>query len=346
MNAVLALAVILAHTISEPFVTYERGSLGNIIFFSLNKILSAAVAGFIFLSSLKFFNNANYNKDFNYLKFISNKLKKLYLPYLIFTAVYYLYFVYRNFYTFDIREYIVMVLKGSMVSPFYFIIAIFQFYLLMPVFKYIADKFNAFAVIAVSLILNMFFKYLIGTGGSSNFLIDLYIKNGDIVFISFIFYWIAGVYAGKHYKEFHRFIINRSVLITILFLLLTPLHIYLSYQNYMANYYYKYAEIAHIIFCSLSMLELYIISVKISGLNISFLDTIFKFLSSISYYLYLSHSLFIYLVDHLFYKLNFHKISARFIGRTILVFFLSILVSGIILNWRKLKLFKKRVNEQ
>lgn len=345
MTSILTCLVVLIHTGSEAFNYYEQGTLFNILIFIYQKIMSFAVPGFIFLSSFKYFYNKK--EDFStasYIKFMHKKIVKIFVPYALVALVYYLYFTSKGYMSFDLKELIFGIfIRGDIASPFYFIIVIFQFYILMPMFSKFCKKNNFKLAILASILINAVFKLLLISNiyNYDSYLVDIYIRYNDRIFLSYIAYWTIGIYFGLFYEDLKQIIVKNKTIVNVIYGQVALAHIVLSYLNYRGDIYYKYAEIGHIIFCIASIIFIYKNSLILENLNIDLIRTISIKYSNISYFVYLVHVLIIYIMDELMNSYNIEKVYFRWIIRTITVF----VFSGVIANILSSIKFKRRSSE-
>ena len=84
---------------------------------------------------------------------------------------------------------------GNLSSPFYYIVIVMQFYLLMPLWLWALKHIPAYLAFGVGLLTFFFmqqFSYILSLGG-----IDF--PYSDRVFLTYLLFWVAGLYVGKHY---------------------------------------------------------------------------------------------------------------------------------------------------
>ena len=124
----LCMFVILIHLLSEGVDTFPKWSFWSILFFSLTRLTTFAVPGFIFTSAIKMFYKYRDVKKFNYPRFLWDRFKKIYVPYLIAVAIYYLVFVFvLHTYNFDWHQLLQFIQTGDISAQFYFIILIIHY---------------------------------------------------------------------------------------------------------------------------------------------------------------------------------------------------------------------------
>ena len=158
LNVILALLVIFIHISSNPVSVLDKTQLPYMIVLTLWRLSQFVVQGFIFLSGLKMF--LNKGDDFNYKKFYVSRFKNIVIPYILWVIIYYVYFWHHGYFLPDqnhASELAKYVLKGNLVSHFYFVVTIVQFYALAPVWVFVARKTKPVLSIAASLVITVIF---------------------------------------------------------------------------------------------------------------------------------------------------------------------------------------------
>lgn len=324
ITSLLTCFVVLIHTGSEAFNYYEKGSVYNLVVFSFQKLMSFAVPGFIFLSAFKLFYSKNLSFSVKrYGKFMHKRIVKIFIPYAIFALIYYIYFFANNYMSFDLKKLVLGIfLRGDISSPFYFVIVIFQFYILTPVFNILFNKVSFKLAIPVAMVINILFKQFIvqSQGYFYTDIFSFYVKYNDRIFISYLAYWVLGGYFGLMYESVKESLLKNRTKVSIICIQIVLLHVAASYFNYLGLIYYKYAEIGHLAFCISAILLTYEASIALDSIDIRpFRNIVIKY-SQISYYVYLSHVLFIYIADNAMNDASIDKIYIRWIIRTVTVF--------------------------
>ena len=201
LNVLFCLMVIFIHVTAAPLAGHVTTENVSKILFYIQRMCGVAVHGFVFLSSMKLF--LKDTSQINYRKYIKSRLRKIYLPYLIFVVIYYLFEVARGFYVFNVSQLFKFVLFGSGESHFYFIFVIMQFYFLFPLWRKLLKTNRVLLLLAVAAVINIVcYCHLPGI------LASLGIQNiyNHGIFTSYIFVWILGCVCGKYYDQFADFI--------------------------------------------------------------------------------------------------------------------------------------------
>ncbi|GHU52899.1 acyltransferase [Clostridia bacterium] len=283
-NIIFAVCVIIIHLLSE-LVTQ-----GNENAFLLQRFFAFAVTGFVFLSGFKLF--INY-RERPYKKFIHKRFVTIYVPYLIVSSLYYLYFVVRGFTEGNLREYLFQIFTGSVCAHLYFVVLIMQFYVFFPLFAKFVNKCPAKIGVVSSIAVTAILK----VPALQN------LKYADRIFIFYLCFFIMGAYAAKNYDRFIE-LLNRYKWRLALFWLCVGVLLQVCRL-----------EVVNLFFCLSSVLLVYLLCLKIKA------D--FSEASGVAYYVYLIHPFFIYCADYGFYHLGIFDITQRFILRVLIVFLCS-----------------------
>lgn len=218
---------------------------------------------------------------------------------------------------------------------------IFQFYTLTPLFSTLFRKVDFRICIPVALAVNILIKqYALDVSSYlDSSIVDFYVCYNDRIFISYIVYWVIGGYAGTMYPAFKSKLLNNTKSIYTAGIVIVLFHTGLSYYSYLGTLEYRYAEIVHVIFCIASITCIYRVSFALEALEIGPLKNLVTKYSHISYYVYLSHVLFIYIVDNAMNDASIEKIYTRWIIRTAFAFATSGIVAIILTSpkWKRVK---------
>ncbi len=286
LRAIATILVVLIHVTATALVAIK-----NINYFLIIDIISSiskcAVYTFIFISA--FLLSSKYkNKRIDYFKFQKRRLSKVLIPYIIWSTIYYIMFVYKGFYSFDVIFYLKNLLLGNHLYHLYFIIIIIQFYLLFPLFIKFIHRFNSSILFIVLFIINALFS--IST-----------IPYKDRIFINYILIFYLGLYAGNNINTFHKQIDKYKNQIIVLFVAMVSIYSYVQYILYFKNIYFSYviANISFILLGIIGAIFYYLVSKYISEKTKTIRGILYN-ISLGSFYIYLSHPLILLLVNSYF----------------------------------------------
>lgn len=133
---------------------------------------------------------------FRYAEFLRRRAVKILVPYVIWCAVYYAWFIYFGIYEFDTLFFAENLISGKMMYHLYFVIAIVQYYLLFGVLRYLTERCPAQFVLPAVLAVNLAEVCLIP---------DLYYGR---CFVTYITVFLLGTYTGKHIDTVNRVIVS------------------------------------------------------------------------------------------------------------------------------------------
>lgn len=311
LNVLFCLLVVFIHVASEQITVLDKSAPAYFLLFIPWRLSAFVMQGFILLSGVKFILKFEGGR-FNYLQFIKNRFIKIYVPYIIFTVIYYLYFCYLNFYSFDLSELFNFLLIGNVVSPFYFIVVIMQFYLLMPVWIFLLKKTDAVFLILASVFIMLIMK-------------SINIKYNDRIFTTYIAYWVIGCCIGANYGRFIELFEKNTLFLTVTLILTAVLDALFSCLNVLGNGPFPFLETLHIFYCLTAIIFLFCISLRFKNKNVLLL---INKLDGLSFGIFLSHCLFIYMINDIMQRIGIAKSLYRFTIRVVFVYLITIALCG------------------
>ncbi len=310
LNIIFCLLVIFIHVSSAPITGLLKESWQYGVIFVPWRLSAFVVQGFIFLSGLKMFLKED---TASYKEYCKAKFTKIVLPYFLAVILFYAYFLWRNYFAFSLKDLFGYIVKGDLVSHFYFVVAIVQFYLLKPVWTFMVNKISPKIAILASIIVMFLCKY-----GFSVFLYN------DRLFTTYLAYWVMGCYAGKHYDSLLCHIKKYKKAYITQFVIVAVFEAMVSYTQFVYGG-MKFLEELHFIYCISAVLATFSFATVVADGIMS--NKIFKKTDNASYYIYLIHPLFIFITDGILAKWGIGDIAAGFVIRCIITYTLSIFVS-------------------
>ncbi len=319
MNIFFAMLVILIHLCSKHLSAPDKFAIEYKVILSVWRLSSFVVQGFIFLSAFKFFSRDE--RSFKYGKFYLSRLTEIVIPYVVFSVIYYFLFLHLGFYP-EGQNHLSYILHGlyktNIVGHFYFVIIILQFYLLMPLWRFLNKRVKYHYLLPVALIITVIYSY--------------YFPESDKSILKYLIYWVFGMCFGKHYSDAKKYSKELFPLTLILFICCGVADASLMWCNLAGVYAFPYLEYLHILYSSLAILFFFEVARKFKGI---YKFKVLKAVNGASYYIYLSHCIFIYLFDYVI----IHKIadltSHPSIVRWAFVYIASILFSVLFVNIKK-----------
>ncbi len=318
LRAIATILVVLIHVTAPALATVK-----NIHYFLVVDIISSlskcAVYTFIFISA--FLLSSKYkNKKIDYFEFEKKRLLKVLIPYIIWSTIYYMVFVYRGIYSFDIMFYLKNLILGGHLYHLYFIIIIIQFYILFPLLRNFIYKFNKSILLITLFIINLLFSMQS-------------IPYKDRIFINYIVIFYLGLYFGYDIEKLNKLINKQKKYIILSFVIAVSLYSYVQYMIYFKNIYLS-CLVANALFIVLGItgtIFYYLISKYIAD-KTKLVRNILNNISLSSFYIYLSHPLILLIVD-IYFKNN---LSVGVIEKGVISFTLvGIVLVPISILWEK-----------
>lgn len=295
LNILLCLIVVFIHSFGGAVSRMNQNTAVYIASYSVLRCCAFVVQGFFFLSALKFAIGYK-NRAFNYVQFLKKRFSKILIPYIFTVVIYYICFYFMHYFNkfsiFDMLKYMV---NGRISAPFYFVIALIGFYLLMPFWIFAVKKINKYVLFGSSVIVfavwNKFFAP--------------YIDFNDVIFVSYVPYWCLGLALGANYKKFLNFMSKKYVLpvSAVLFFIMCYFDGYFFYIMLNAGKTGFYNHMIHLVFCISAIMFLWSVFTKFEHKP---LNNLSGAINSQSYNIYLIHCLLLAFFDFFFNILSVH----------------------------------------
>lgn len=322
LTVLLCLLVIFIHVSSAPIKELNKDAWQYAVVFFPWRLSAFVVPGFIFLSGLKLFLNC---AEMNYRKYYLSRIKRILIPYIIWNLIYYFYFISRGFISYSLSDLFVYLLRGNLVSPFYFVVIIAQFYALAPVWRMMVVRINPVFMLTIAAVTTLFLgKYLPE-------IVKLFnprdsFRYTDRVFTTYLIYWVWGCYAGVYYQKFKALIIRHRFVITAAFLIVMLTEAILSYISFSGIKHFSWLDYVHYIYCISAVLFLFTLFTWLYQQR-SLRSRLIKAIDAASYDIYLMHCLFIYIIDNIMANAGIYSISSTYLIRIVFVYSCAITVS-------------------
>lgn len=327
MNVFLCLLVVFIHVSSAPVTTYDKGSVQFAAVFIPWRFSSFVVQGFIFLSGLRLFLTKGGGVDYG--RFYSGRLTKIVLPYVAWNVIYYLYFVLTGYFPFSLAELGLYVLRGDLVSPFYFIVTIVQFYALVPLWFAVVGKVRPAAALlvsaAISLILGQCLPALLNLAFRG-----FTFSYNDRVFTTYLFYWAAGCFAGANYERAREWLDKRRRPIAAAFFVTGAADISLSYVSFSGLRYLSWLENIHFFYCASAVLFFFtLFSQRYRSKGMT--RALAWYIDGVTYSVFLCHCLFIFVTNSALRRLGVNSVTLSYLIRGAVVYTASF---GLCILWK------------
>ncbi|MBP2071622.1 acyltransferase [Thermoanaerobacterium butyriciformans] len=327
LKGISIIAVLMIHTTGSAVSTLDKSSTSYLIFAFINRFSQFAVPAFVFASAMLLM--YNYGNGCDWKLFYKKRLKNVLLPYIAWTMIYgaYLYIIHHV----PLKSILTIknILFGGMFYHLYFIVIIVQLYVLFPVLLYIYKLINKnIYTILISIVIfqiaDIFlFKYVISR----------YYRNSGDLFITYISFIVAGMYVGENIHEsgkYHHKKLLNSFFAVILFGYLfvdISLKAFANKQidsNLYNIYYYTFTLVASLFFFALSA--------KI--LNYHNLSWLLVSTGKFSFGIYLSHPLFLDVLNHFLNTGNQYLYDIYIIMTFIIIYVVSYVFAMLIKKYK------------
>ncbi len=291
INAAACLCVILIHVLSYGIGGgYGPQSWQAAVIYFPWRLAGFVVPAFLFTGAVKmalFFGDRKITAGV-YLRYIWERIRHIYFPYVIWAAVYYLCFYAAGYVQGSFSELAAGIFRGSLSGQFYYVVIVMQFYLLMPLWMRLALRVPFFVSLCVSLFLTMtalrFSNFLAQFGFSFAY--------ADRIFLPYLIFWTLGIYAGAHYDRVTESIRRIGAGTGAVFCLCVLSGTLLAYGNYSRGILLIDQDFLKLVTDIMSILLIWAVCIRIREKN----QRAGKLLAKInraSYQVYLSHCLFL-----------------------------------------------------
>jgi surface polysaccharide O-acyltransferase-like enzyme len=275
------LAIVMQHTLAHYIYSPDISRWNALGSAFLLVVVRFAVPMFIFITGLVLFYNYN-GDEFNYWSFLKKRFTQILVPYFIWTVIYFVWFSFMSGVpSATLGTIVIKIMKLALFGEGYyhlwFMVTILQFYLFFPLFRVIISKNKVRSSIILSICflfqiwLMWFYMYNL-PGLYDNIqspLLRLLVDYRDRNFISWLFYFLLGGFAGLYVAKL-RNMLQATLKINILVYLLSFTFIFYkliktSYISPAGGYIINYQftgplNYMLIIFLSSSLLLIYYLS--------------------------------------------------------------------------------------
>lgn len=208
MNASACLLVILIHVLSLGITSADPRSWQAAVLYFPWRLAAFVVPMFLYTGGVKLARQF-WNKEVtarSYGRYFLGRVKKIYVPYVLWVVLYYAAFLKIGYVRGSVREFFTYLVVGNLSSPFYYVVIVMQFYLLMPLWLWMLRHIPAYVALGAGVLAAFCMQqsaYLLS-------LLGVDFPYSDRIFLTYMLYWIAGLYVGKHYEAVASAIRSRS----------------------------------------------------------------------------------------------------------------------------------------
>lgn len=314
-NAIACLMVILIHVLSVGISGAEPTSWQLLLIFLPWKAAACVVPAFLFSGAVKLALQWDHMPSpGEYGTYILGRLRKIYLPYVVWNTIYYLAFLPIGYVRGSLKEFLSYLWIGNLSSPFYYVVIVMQFYLLLPLWVWLVKRVPWYCALGtavlVTLLSQQFSPVLQLMGIDFAYL--------DRVFPSYLLFWVGGLYVGKSYDPVSASLRknSRAILFTALPVAIFLLFSYwqFAFQVYALNlnYFKPFSD-------CLSILLLLTLCIAIRDARPAWAGILRK-IHAASFFVYLSHCLFLTMGTLLLNGLGVSRLSALLLLRLLICY--------------------------
>ncbi|MGF7050538.1 surface polysaccharide O-acyltransferase-like enzyme [Paenibacillus sp. DS2015] len=255
------LAVALQHAIAHysivEGITLEDGVLMTLLLM----LAKFAVPVFIFITGMVLF--YNYTGPFNYVSFLKKRAKDILVPYILWSFVFFsISYGWQQGIIPQSIKWFQMLFTGKNSYHLWYVVMIFQFYLLFPLFRYVIYKMKSHLTVKVHMFImicgGILFVWLTANIFNIGKVLSIFhipvitawfTQYADRNFLYFSLYFVLGAYAGLYLDLWKKWVRKGSVVYGGTFLFLFGYYVYIVVQSFQTSHGIK------IVFNSVSLLR-------------------------------------------------------------------------------------------
>ena len=332
LNLAFCILVVWIHCASYPVTYMNREGWAFFLLYGAQRLSFVAVYGFYFVSGLKLTLPRSRRKTL--LGYWKGRAMSILFPYCLSVTVYYAFFsLVQHQFPFSLSDLLGYMVQGDLAAHYYFLIALFQFILLAPLFYWLSKRWSPVILLPAAILF---------TQTCAQYLPDMlrvFLPGSDfqyngILFTTYLFYYLAGCCAGHHYDQFIRLVKENRGLYDVVFVLSGAFLAYLFWLSATDRYYAPFLFPIHSLYIPAGILVCFQIALRLP-------ETMPKWLSRLdqaSYLIYLYHCLVLIYSDIHIQYLGALRISRVFLLRTLITFTVTPLACILWQYlWRKLR---------
>jgi len=294
LRFVATLAVITIH-ITAGYVTASNTA------YTLNQVVRFAVPMFIVLSGYLLYYSSN--KKQSLLSFLKKRLKKIVIPFLVWTLIYLLYSYRHKMAMLTIKLFTSLFLQGLVIGKgtphLYFVVIIIQMYILYPLLEKGFERSYDRLLLSISFFITFYFQL-----GIYLFRWYIYIlpkiSNYTLMFPTWLFFFVFGMYAAKKQEKLEATLKKFPIWLGLAWLIS---FIILMTDSKLSNTYGGSAKPTIILYCITSFFFFDAVAV-----NLKIKNKYVTWLSEQSFFIYLAHILVLNLIKSFTFKVGLKTI--------------------------------------
>ena len=332
-NVFFCLLVIFIHIAAEPVETYLRDSVPYFLSLGLWRLSSFVVQGYFFISGVRLFLHPG--KE-SVGKFWHGRVRRVVLPYIAVCLLFALYYLFTGTASVTPASFVRDLFTGQLCGHFYYVILICQFYLLMPLWRWMVRKTDMVTGLVTSLLLMLMCRVYIPE--LVLFFTGQEFTKNSLLFTSYLFYFVAGAYCGTVYDRFRVFLERYRGSLVLTWAVLAVINWIFYWLRSRQIYWASWLDMFHVLYCIYAILACLSLGYLWRDKKI-FASALFRAADKWSYHVYLLHPLVIFASNSLFTRLGLDSVTLRFGLRALAVYGSMILL---VLLLEKIPLKRKK----
>lgn len=256
LRSIACIAVTLGHAINSGYFFYPQPNIFHSVTYVLNMAVLFGVPVFVFISEFLLANKYTEKVPKGFMK---RRVKILLLPYLFMSIIY----AFTSVETWSLQDVFNRLAASIFLgdSAVYFILIIFQFYLLHLILRKYLNSHSAKFVIPIALLFSFLYLAFFNFVEVPNSVIGHFIwtKGYWIPFPGWLFYFVLGFYCGRNYQEVLNVLRKKWVftmpLITLFLMLLMNNFFGLDYDSKRVDMLLYASSVIFLIFYTSSLIN-------------------------------------------------------------------------------------------
>ena len=322
LNVLFCMLVVLIHVLAHAVVSLDKLSWQYALVLIPQRLAFVSVPGFFFLSGVKLTLPRDHPQSLG--AYYRGRVKALLLPYLGAAVVYYLFFVAVGWYSFSPAQFLKETALGTLSAQFYFLVALVQFILLPPLFRWLTRRYHPVLLLPLALgitwLSSIYFNSILQL-----FLPGSAFPYGDRIFTSYLVYYLAGCCAGSRYEAFTGLLEENRSLLTACAVFFGAADGIISLLAFSGRRAAPYLELVHTLYILSAILALYGWAIRRKTAAPGAASRLLGPVDRASYLIYLYHCLVITLFNSLAPRLVGSRVSVLLLLRILVVYPVSIL---------------------
>ncbi|MGE4275909.1 MAG: acyltransferase [Lawsonibacter sp.] len=319
LNLIFCAMVLWSHCSAQPITHLDRSSWQFLLVYLLQRLSYVSVYGFFLLSGIKL--TLPRSKQPSLPTYWGGRMKSIFLPYLLAVGIYQLWFSWGlHYFPLSLSDFFGYVARGDLSSHFYFVVGLFQFVLLAPLFRWLSERWSPALLLPFALGITWFSaQYLPAL--LQVFWPQFTFRYADRVFLTYLFYYLAGCYIGRRYEAFVAALrANRGLVIT-LFVLFTWANLFFCWRSLSEQRTIPFLESLHMLYILSAILFFFWVAEWLPKKMPNWLVRTNK----ASYLIYLYHCLVVSMFDFWTARLGGGRIGTLFVLRLLFVYSVTLL---------------------